>query len=146
MSTTSDERTRPSHSRHILREVDKIVQGNPSDPAAAEMLSALRGLGPDAAQMIDQILLGRIGQQRSAIEDTREILDQLQEEIDKLTAAPWVPGRFLRLDMSRDRTCALVHAAGAMRLVELSDEVDADALGRGAWVYLNYPEMRCRIH
>ncbi len=129
----------------ILAGLLQRVQGSGAEfDACLQSIRAQRGRSGGKIQAVDRLLVGQIAARNenisSLVHDLREIGNaqaQLAELVDRLTAAPWFPAVFLRLVPTANGRLAEIFHGEQRRLVQLSADIDPDALVRGQIVYLS---------
>jgi len=105
--------------------------------ARLELMQVIRSTSVQDAQALDGLMLGAIFNQRRSLQKTEKIQQELRAVVEKMSAPPWQPGRFLQTVAAEGRPRALVYCNGGARLVEFGDGVDPGSLERGASVFLN---------
>lgn len=102
-----------------------------------ELVEKHRAMSPDAGAALTLALAQEVRERCGRLAETTQILEGLQQLVEKLQAAPWFPATVVDTT-SLDRTGhVLVAQPGGQRLVAVADEVDGRELAAGDPVYLS---------
>jgi ATP-dependent 26S proteasome regulatory subunit len=126
--------------RQLRDQFKKLISDSPTAgnlEVRLELMRAIRADSIENAKALDGLLLGAILEHRLSLRKMEEIHRELRAVVEKMSAPPWQPGRFLQAVAANGHLRALVYCNGDTRLVEFGEGVDPDSLGRGASVFLN---------
>src|SRR5262245_13164073 len=114
-----------------LDELMAVGETAPSIDRKLELLGIMRGNARDGGRRLDRLLLDRLQQMADGLQETRAILQELRELVDRQVSPPWQPALFLRAVTTELGPRAMVLAGGARSLVGVADGVALEALRVG---------------
>jgi len=130
--------TRPTRTRRLSEaEMIKKVLAADGTPVAEKcrLLEALRSSSPERSSQYDQALLERMEELLKSLIQSREHLQKLKSENDKLTDPPWFPAIYRYV--LPDEPKAMVWFGNTLRVVNLGEEIDPEQFQLGDEVFLN---------
>ncbi|MBP6965318.1 MAG: AAA family ATPase [Armatimonadetes bacterium] len=112
-------------------------EGAPPIEERLALIGRIRGLSPEAAAELDQLMLSRLDALKTGAEQARADLIEARTAIEMLGATPWTPAVYLYATRVGDRTLAMTLANNTRHLVEFADGIRPESLHAGDEVFLS---------
>ena len=102
-----------------------------------KLLRQVRELSPDIAEHLDTAVLSKLTEMGLALRESSQLLEQLRERIDELSAPPHFPARCLALTETERGLEAYVTFGGQVRMVHVDERVEPGSVSPGDEVLLS---------
>ncbi|MFQ5479253.1 MAG: AAA family ATPase [Candidatus Binatia bacterium] len=119
--------------------IDKLGSTGETSPGLAAkcmMLANLRGESTRIAELLDRMLVERIEGFTASVARAREIHEQFESVLEKISASPWHAGRLIRTIETDAGLRAVVLLGGSYQAIDFGPEVDPTIFAKGDTVFV----------